>query len=310
MLDKYYLKGVTTTDQVECKISEKDWNRVRNSKKLIDQLSYIEQKYDLVISNYLSFEKELLEHTLNFEIRRGKDHISEMVELSTIVREALNLIISISSFYEQTEKRHLKSLEQLNEKLNSLIERFRDLRQLHIELQFIINLRNYSAHRDIPIHSVTLGESAWERGNTKEDDRLAHSIVPYISLDRLYKDRKFNKSVLAKISTDNHDNVDIRYPIRKSIGLLSNFIVELREQLWNDVESAKSIFKEFIDKFQNTVNSTADFCKVYHEKDGQIIKEYFLDFDQFKSIEFYSNRNPGQGLLEKRYIHNRIKTSS
>lgn len=307
---KTYLKGLTTTDQNECIISVDDWNRIKNSKELIDQLSYIEQKYDLVISNYLSFEKELLVSTLNFEVRREKDQISEMVELSTIVRKALNLIISISSFYEQTEKRHLRSLEQLNGKYNSLAAKFSDLKQIHDELQFIINLRNYSTHRDIPIHTITLGESAWERGNIKEDDRLAHSIVPYISLNRLYEDRKFNKSILKKINTDKNGNVDIRYPIRKSIGLMSKFIVELREVLEDDLKCVRSTFEEFINKFQYMANSTADFCKAYYEKDGHIVEEYFLDYDQFKSVEFYSKRNPSQGLLEKRYVHNRIKTSS
>lgn len=304
MSHRYYIKGLTTADQVELALDEKEWLRLITRKIFADHFSSIEQKYNLLIENYISFEKSLLTHTVDYQIRRYDLKHDFKFGTVPIQCKILNLILSISLFYDQTNKRHLKGLKDTNDDIATLINQFNREKSSNNDLKFLINLRNYSAHKDIPIDSFTYANK-WEREDDRELDRLGHVLIPTISINKLRSDKNFNKTVLSNVNSNQKGQIDLRTPIRKVIALFSKFMVELRKELKKELSEVETVFNDFIMRFKKYSNTDNDFFKVYEEVDGKTVSEYFINIDQIKIIYEYSKINPSQGILEKRYIHNR-----
>jgi len=305
IMPEYYLKGLTTADNNKYQLTIEDWEKLEKAKILIDNFYTIEQKYDLLISNYSSFEKELLLQTLDSTLRTSESEFLQLVNLSSIIRETQNLIMSICLFYEQVSNRHLDKLPINEQKLSKLSHILKNMKKENLELDFIIHLRNHTAHRDIPIDSFIL-DNEWEKETDGNMNRLGHSIIPFISKDKLKNDKKFKKSLLNSSILVKNDKIDLRFPIRKTIAMLSNFMSVFRAELNIDLKNSDTIISRYIDKFLSFSNSSNHFCKAIYKSDEGVEKIFHLNKKQFETISFYSKRNPSQGLLEKRYVHNRI----
>lgn len=305
MAEEYYLRGLTSLDNVKYKLTPVAWKKLESSKLLTDNIFSIEQKYDLMISNYYNFEKELLLQTLEDSLRVNDLTTFQFVNLASIIRESQNLIISISLFYEQTSNRHLNKLPVSNDKLIKIVQHLNKIKNDNVEIDFIISLRNYIAHRDIPIDSFVIG-SDWDFNNEISERKLGRSIIPYISKLRLINDKKFKRSCLTKLHSKDKDRIDFRYPVNRTISLLSSFMDNFRKELKNELIDANNIVNNFIKDFKSFSKSTNDFCEALYEDSKGINKTYYLSNEIFNHIEFYSKRNLYLNLLEKQYVHNKI----
>ena len=69
---KYILKIDTLGTQPEIKITEKEYKNLEKAKKILSNALEIEEKHEIVISNYLEFEKRMVNLAIDAMIKTGK----------------------------------------------------------------------------------------------------------------------------------------------------------------------------------------------------------------------------------------------
>lgn len=303
MSDQYYIIEYSIENSKKLKISRAKWDKIKHAKSVISHIRYIEQKYDLMISNYYEFERELLEQALDTSIRSSN---RQSISLSTLslARQIINLITSISLYVDHVKKRHIGNLPFSDKKRENLLKELKDYQSSSNDLKFIRNLRNYVIHRDLPLDSYTM-KSSWEKLENEEVEKGGHLIIPTIQRDKLLNDRKFSTNVIEKM-TEESEKIDLRIPIRKTIGIISQFNKSFRQQISNDFQSAKDTIKETIKESNEFSKSNNKYCRVIQEVDSKVQEIIYLDKHHIDQIELFHKRNRSQGNLENRYIHNRI----
>jgi len=300
---EYFVTEYISIEGEKFQITKSDWKERKESKALISHIRYIEQKYDLMISNYYDFEKELLEQSLDSSLRNvDRDWIDfKYLELT---RKIINLVTSIALYINHLETRHLVKLRFSDTKKKEFLSELKLLKKDNLDIRFIINLRNYIIHRDLPLDTYSMGGS-WEKIGKDEIEKLGHVIIPFVEKENLFKDSKFSSTV-AKNYPDNKGKIDLRLPIRKSIKVLSDLNKSFRDLISTDYEYAKDNVLKAIEEFNSLSGKKSNYCDIIEVIDYQINDRIHLAKRHINQIELFYKRNRAQGILERRYVHNRI----
>ena len=280
------------------KIDEEKWAQLKRNKEVEVHYHTIEQKYDVLIGNYIQFEEKLLAEALEYAIR-SSEKMHDGISSLSISRMVINLLMSIGLYVEQTENRHIKELGLSSEKLDVIKKSLSKIKKSP-SLKFIKELRNFSMHNDLPLHNFSFGGS-WEQIKGEDEDKLGQFIVPMSNTERLRSDKHFKNSALENIP-EKKGYIDLRHPIRVCMSDISKFHVELRKVFEKSFQEVKQLVTGTVDEYKSSTGSKYDYCYAFHEDES-----LYLSHKQYEKLDVFRRRNTGLGLLERRYIHNRIK---
>lgn len=304
MPQEYYITGYRFYTEKSINIPEDNWHEIKNAKLTISHLRYIEQKYDLMISNYHEFEKELLVQALDTSLRHIDTEGIHANYLS-LARHIMNLLSSIVMYMEQVESRHIRELPLLKEDKKIILSRLNDLKSKDVNIWFAKNLRNYVMHRDLPLDSYHIN-SRWENIEGIPEAMEGHFIAPTIEKNQLLKDRAFKKEKdKLELIHDKRGRIDLRYTIKKTIAVLSEFNEGLRGSTEHHYKHAKKIILNTINRHNNLTGNKALYCNIVTLQGDEQIERHHLNEKHCNEIELFFKMNKNQGLLDRRYVHNR-----
>jgi hypothetical protein len=204
-------------------ISKKDACRAQEAKSIFRVAADIEEKYDLILSNFYDFEMCLLEYSLkhtashpyneNYFLKANK-HIINLLTSTRIYLDHLAHLISESadSIFLDFDFKAIRSSQY-----DSLFG-----------YRFMEALRNYVQHRDMPVNGIS--------GNMVNDDRgIRHTTDVTIDTKRLLKDGKFKSTILEGIHAR---DISLTKCIRDQMEGLKNIQSAIRVQIEPYVSSA------------------------------------------------------------------------
>ena len=301
----YYLHTYDKNYREGLELNEKEASPLITLKKFLDNYSSIEQKYDIVINNFIDFELKLIQFTFNHELRSDLSKLSENIKTSGIHSSFVNLVLSLGIFIEQFSKRHLEIVANNIKDLSDIKDRFVILKKENPEINFLTALRDYTAHRDIPLNLITIN-GKWESNDDEIKNRLGHCTIPKIIASKLESDRKFKKTSLNNIDIDIKGNIDLRKPTRIAIRILSEILEEIRNQSESTIHTCRTSFNRYIKMNSEHSSNKINFCYLFEEFNSDNVKKYFIDLNQIDILDFYKARNPKLISLEKRFFHNSL----
>lgn len=301
--EEYRIVGIGNDKSNIVDLTEKEWDQIVNARSLIYNTYYIEQKYDLMISNYYEFEENLLTQALDRSIWY-REYQSLNDDLLTTARKIINLVTSIVLYAEHLEQRHIKKFQFGDKRNTEVFGEFKTYLKSSIHYKFIKGLRNYIAHRDLPMDSYSYS-SNWERIGKEEDDKLGHFVVPTVEKEKLLSDKKFSSTVV-KAMESKKGKIDLRVPIRKTIAGLSRIAKDFRESLSPDYQDSKAQILDAIDRYKENLDGKFIHCQAEKLIDSKVVQTISLSEKMFDRVEVLFKRNRSQGVLERRYVHNRL----
>ena len=299
---KYYVNKHSFELDNKQEITEEKWNQINKYKDVASNLLSIEQKYDLLLSNYYEFEKSLLECALKYSF-----HLSDFVHRPktslNIARVTINLLMSIGLYEEQLRKRHLKKVALDSYQESFFKEEIDRYCTSDDDFEFIKELRNYVAHNDLPLDSLTFSKNS-DKFHSEELDKRGIYVIPTIKEDKLLRDNHFKNSKIKNITTTEGE-IDLRKHIRLVISSLSQIHKNLRNNSENNLETTKVYLKKVLDTYNEFCNSKSDYCYVMSndKKDSDI----YISLTQFERINEFKKNNLSHFNLINQYVHNRIK---
>lgn len=204
-------------------ISKEDACRAQEAKSIFRVAADIEEKYDLILSNFYDFEMCLLEYSLkhtashpyneNYFLKANK-HIINLLTSSRLYLDHLSHLISefADPLFLDFDFNTIRSGQY-----DSLFG-----------YRFMEALRNYVQHRAMPVNGIS--------GNFVNDNRgIRYTTDVTIDTKRLLKDEKFKSSILKGIHSR---DISLTRCIRDQMEGLKNIQSAIRGQIEPCVSSA------------------------------------------------------------------------
>jgi len=272
-------------------ISEREYNEISSSKEALIEILFLEQKFDIVLENFLEFEMELLKLSNNNMVYRDLEYGKFQNEINTINRRVINLLTACRLYIDHS-KHHLSKIYQEDSDIPDKIKN-----EFSIQYESVFGyrvleaLRNYVQHRGFPIHSCSYN-SKWVGEITESDSKLLHAVTPYIDVYKLREDGKFKKETLNEME-DLGEKHDIKPLVRGYISSISKVHNNLRTLISQDKENWESIIHQNITSF-----------KVAHGIDGVVFGLTAIKIDEnadcSSSVYFSTNLIEHRVKLERK----------
>jgi hypothetical protein len=284
----------------EVEISEREYIELRKARNTLSNALAIEEKYEIVISNYLDFEQEILNATIKYMIREHHDYSDFFkVRLGFNVK-LVNLLTAVKLYVDQVNQNVSECLPDnpnAKDNVKRLLSKEYDKNQYY---RFMEALRNYVQHRGIPVHWTQQG-SRWT--SLDDDGFLEFSMELASHRSSLEEDEKMKKSVLAEID----EKVDLKAAARSYVESISHVHDSVRSMISEATNSSRKLIENArqrysVDYDRNLTGLKA--CKLDGDQQISCIP-LLLDWDDVRvSLQ---RRNKKLANLSKRYVTGAIK---
>lgn len=297
---KYFVKQFILGKTAILPIEASYFTQLQQSQRSMVAAKAIEEKYDLMISNYLEFEKEILLQ-ITEQVVLNKDSYDDFYQIRTILnRRIVNLLTSTKLYYDQMQ-RQVRLCDFNNEEFsNTVLSYFSREYDDNFEYRFMDNLRNYVQHCGLAIHSFSL-PSQWEGDG---DSRLMrNSIKIYSTREELGQDPKFSK---RPIFTECTDKINLIKSIRKYVEKLSLIHDEIRTLIEGNLSESLNCIEKIISEYKAVNNNDALGIYAYSVVSGNLFGDVttkvplLLDWDNVRLKLVKKNKKLTNN--SKRYI--------
>ncbi|MGC5776663.1 hypothetical protein [Paenibacillus pabuli] len=196
METRYIISGVGLSKEEYIEISREDMERLRDTKTRLINLMYFEEKFDILLENFLEYEQEVFRATLNkiYFPASSLDWSAGIGDIHAINRRLINLLTTTKLYLDQ-------AVHDLNSVFMGASDNFTKLTRTEYDkvlgYRVLEALRNYVQHRGLPIHIMEYNVFPNEKRSSERS--MLHSVSVHINLDKLKEDGKFKATVLNEL---------------------------------------------------------------------------------------------------------------
>lgn len=264
-------------DPEEVELQQKEFEDLKRAKSCLSEALAIEEKYELLVSNYLDLEKERLILMSEYLIYNNKDYNSFFSIELAFNKRIINLLTS-TKLYMDSVHQHAKICvpHKSIESVKSIDQEINDKKSLEydhcFEYRFMEAFRNHVQHKGLSVNSIRI-----QRMSKDSIKIFAHKV-------EVARDTKFKKLVLEEMP----DKVELIQTARIYIESINRIHLYVRELVSSDLNSARSLMENYINKYGNPDSSSGTVLQVAsYISEGDISKpvEQFpllLDWDDIR----------------------------
>jgi len=277
-LNQYMLRKMVLASNFELEINESEYLKLKSSRDCLSGAFAIEEKYDLLISNFLELEKECMDITCENMLKNNEGYSDFFDIRARLNRRVVNLLTA-SRLYMDHLGQHVKACLLTNDKCKDVKNLFSLQYDGCFEYRFMEALRNYVQHRGLAVHSSSLGGS-WTSMD-KKNGELEYKTCMFTHKDEVSLDKSFKRAVANEMP----EKVNILLASRKYISSISKAHGELRQLMLVNVATSRNAILEQIEYFkkQSDGNSIA-LAALKINQDGEVTERVnlILDWDDVR----------------------------
>jgi hypothetical protein len=299
-LPSYFLKVLVLAPTPEVKINKTTYQLCKVSMDILQHALSIEEKYELLISNYSDFENELLGITNKLLIRPPLNYSDFFDDRVLLNRKLVNLLTSARLYVDQMTQ-HVEACVPNMENVQLTTKSFfASEYDTNLSYSFMEALRNYVQHRGLPVHYVTMTTSrVEENGESLLEFRVDLRAVK----SQLKKDKTFKKKILNQID----DEVDLRKTTRQYIQSLSVIQSKIRVLTKESISNARSHIQNMQDEYKKVCSESVLGLNACYSISNEITDKVPL-ISEWDDIRIkLETRNGALIGLSRSYISNKIK---
>jgi hypothetical protein len=299
-----YLLRITTFDKIpDIEITADEYKKLENAQKVLSNALEIEVKYDIMIANYLEFEKQILQKTATVMVRNIADYPGFFEIRQSLNISLVNLLTSTKLYHDQLNQNVSKCVPDdpcIKNKIEGL---FKKEAGENINYRFMEALRDYVQHMGLSVHWT---QHAMRLTSSDDDGLFEYNLEFGLELSRLKADRKFEKRGLSELG----ENINLKSSTRSYIESLSNVHESSREITVRSVSEARKLVENTHLRYPNVYSgSLATLCACKQTNGGQLTSiPLLLNWDNIR-LELQI-RNKKLTNLRKRYVTGIIKARS
>ena len=280
-------------------ISEEVFKQLQLAKSILSAAFAIEEKYDLLIANYIELEKELISISIANTVQNARQYKQFFDIRAGINRRAVNLLTACRLYLDQIPQ-HLKECLQgessVHDDLKNLLSTQYDESAAY---RFLEALRNHVQHCGLAVYGLSI-DSEW--ATFKNEELLSTVVAPYIEKRYLVDDKKFKKAVLLEIA----DKVDLMSFVREYIQRLGAVHKYVRDKVAHSTLKARNLVNGKIELYsQASSGETIGLNAISNDGvEDTTFFPLFLDWDDVR-LQLI-DRNTTAVNLSRRFVSSRI----
>lgn len=245
---KYFLKQMILGKTVALPLEETQYEMLKISRDILMSAKAIEEKYDLMISNFFEFEKEILTQIAQGMVFNQNSYDDSYNIVSTLNRRVINLLTSTKLYYDQIEK-HVRVCMHGDSSSGKLAKSyFSEEYDGNLEYRFMEALRNHVQHYGLAVHSLSSPIMKWI--GEGENKQMVNTMKVFTMKDELSKDTTFKVKVLS----ETNEKTDLVKSTRVYVGSYSNVHGKIRKLIECNVTAARKNIEEAINKYKDASN--------------------------------------------------------
>lgn len=228
MNTQYLLRKNTFDCREEIVLSEIEYLECKESKIKLSAIFSIEEKYHIILNNYLDFEKSVLNISLLNEINSVGDYQEFYEFKSELNTKIINILTSIR-LYVDTIETHVSEI--INDKeIKILVKSYKSEEyEDKFHYRFMEAFRNYIQHSGLAVHRFSLN-SRWNQDWTKREISIEIYAQKYLL------DSKFKALILNEMA----DEIDLKECIRSYIDSMGVIHSKIRNLVSSTIDTARS----------------------------------------------------------------------
>lgn len=290
----YFVRDLKT--RIDTQISQETYNELKKVHEKLIEVLFIEEKLDILLSNYFELEQTLLDLCLKRSYgNNGENQDNSFDELNLVDRRILNLLASCRMYIDQTAHSLSEIYGEESEKY-IIVEGLRDKKtkkrikkgikskicDSHFSYRLMEQIRNYSQHNGLLVSKI-IPKDKWIEG--KESDSLSlqcQSITITTKIDLLeeaMRREKIKKSVVEELKILEVEEFDLMNYIRNYIDLIKIIHLEIRKILKEDTEQWSKFYIDLIQKYKIHKKETGKTLVSFFRRDAnssEIIEQFDL----------------------------------
>lgn len=295
---KYFLRKAVLAKVPEVEISENEFFLLGSAKQTLNSAYAIEEKWEILIHNYLELEKQLLEQATINTVRPNLNHQNLFNDRMVLNACLVNLLTSTRLFLDQLAHDICYCVPGDPDARNTL-----DLKRSHaydecFEYRFMEALRNYTQHQSLPVHYFQ-PSSQWKKIDTYENMEFTVNI--FAQRELLAEDKDFKKAVLAEMP----EKVDLTVAARRYVESISYVLNTARTLMVDSVILARTTIEDAQQKYADVHGGNLLGLKAYQFSDGEAVSSIYLGLDWDDVRMELQDRNKSYVNLSRRYASGR-----
>lgn len=296
---KYLVTILTTGNNPELVINESKFEQLKKAKECLSEILSFEEKYELLLSNYMELEKECLLISAQNMVYEDNEYMN-FFDIKLLFNQRIVNLLTTSRLYIDQLSQHIKACN-LNIDIKSFFSYEYDN---NFEYRFMEALRNYVQHRGLAVHFTSIG-SNWT--SLDDDGEMQFKTRVYTKKDEVEKDSAFKKSVAKEMP----DKVDIIYASRSYIESISKVHCNIRKILSDVAISSRQIVEEIIHEYEKTSNGKSIglgiVCLENNGKYDEILDKFYITLEWDNIRIKLERKNQSLVNLRKRFVSSSIK---
>lgn len=292
---KYILRKAVIEPVPEVEISAQFFSELKFARHVLTNAFEIEQKYEIVISNFIDLEKQLIDISVTNSIRLKHSYDDSFETLSILNIRLVNLLTSTRLYLDQLPQ-HIKLCHLEDEGVEDRIKsRCSEEFDKFFEYRFMEALRNYVQHRGTPIHLIS-PKARWT--SFEKEGLLEFSLQIAAQRSYLEEDGKFKKKILEEAP----EKIDLVKMARQYVESISSINEFVRELINEPTKSARTTIESAHQQYSETYLESLVGLTAQQIKNDKIITSIplLLNWDDVRLN--LQKRNQHLGNLSKRYL--------
>jgi len=294
MSNKYILKVGAIGRFPELEIGQARFEELKSSRPILTHALAIEEKYEIIISNFLEMERETTNISISEMVRNHVEYKDFFdVRLALNIR-LVNLLTAVRLYTDQLSS-HICACIPSEENLKTGVKAlFSTEYDANFDYRFMDALRNHVQHSGMPVHRFSTG-AKW---TDLEDGLLEYSLYFGAQKKELAEDDSFKKRVLNEMP----DEVNLRIATRSYIEAISRIHQQVRDKIGPVVDSSRLCLDRAI----------RDYMVIYEKEPIGLYAYAYLDEEKIEEVSILTKwddvrralveRNGALVNLRKRYI--------
>ena len=296
---KYLVTILTTGNNPELVIDKSKFEQLKQAKDYLSEILSFEEKYELLLSNYMELEKECLLISAQKMVYEDNEYMN-FFDIKLLFNQRVVNLLTTSRLYIDQLSQHIKACN-LDIDIKSFFSYEYDN---NFEYRFMEALRNYVQHRGLAVHFTSIGTN-WT--SLDDDGEMQFKTRVYTKKAEVDKDSAFKKSVAKEMP----DKVDIIYASRSYIESISKVHSNIRKILTDVAIHSRQIIEEIIHEYEKINNGKSNGLSVIYSvnngKYDEILDKFYITLEWDNIRIKLERKNQSLVNLRKRFVSSSIK---
>jgi len=282
----------------ELEITEENYYEIKISLNALSAARSIEEKYDVLIENYIQLEQDISAICARSMIRRVRGY-SDIADIIRKLNVRVSTLLSAAKMYTDHlyfDITAISKVEKTSEKfVKKLIKKRRDEDRY---FRLVEGIRNYSQHCSMPVSSITLG-GQWHEAGDKAKGTCGYTMKIYTSKNDLSGIRELRKNTLGEFD----EQIDLKFALGRYFSALGDIHIQTREHIEQSIDECRSTVEEWMKKYSQFMDSQQllDISAIRVEN-NKIEEEVHVHLNWDDVRRSLVDQNKGLSDLSVRYI--------